>query len=289
IPEIRRPVSCWHEASGTGKVICPATGTGSTISSTNRGKTPCRLPCSRLVIGSRERTGIDRALGSPPLKSVRDVEMFFRPIRDGGGRFDGESRKGLILGVANEKSIAWGVARACHREGAELGFNYLGEALMKRVHPLAESIHSSFVEPLDVGDDGQLDDFFAKVEARWGRLDFIVHSIAFATRGSLKGNFRDTSRADFHLALDISAYSFIACARRAARLMGPGGSMVTMSYLGAVRAVPNYNVMGVAKAALEAATRYLAHDLGPEGIRVNAVSAGPSRTLAASGVGGFRH
>jgi enoyl-[acyl-carrier protein] reductase I len=199
-----------------------------------------------------------------------------------------QGRKGLILGVANEKSIAWGVARACHREGAELGFNYLGEALKKRVHPLAESIHSNFIEPLDVGDDAQFDDFFAKVAARWGRLDFIVHSIAFANRESLKGNFRDTSRADFHLALDISAYSFIACARRAARLMGPGGSMVTMSYLGAVRAVPNYNVMGVAKAALEAATRYLAHDLGPEGIRVNAVSAGPIRTLAASGVVDFR-
>jgi enoyl-[acyl-carrier protein] reductase I len=199
-----------------------------------------------------------------------------------------QGRKGLILGVANEKSIAWGVARACHREGAELGFNYLGEALKKRVHPLAESIRSSFVEPLDVGDDAQLDDFFAKVEARWGRLDFLVHSIAFANRESLKGNFRDTSRADFHLALDISAYSFIACARRAARLMGPGGAMATMSFLGAVRAVPNYNVMGVAKAALEAATRYLAHDLGPEGIRVNAVSAGPIRTLAASGVGDIR-
>jgi enoyl-[acyl-carrier protein] reductase I len=199
-----------------------------------------------------------------------------------------QGRKGLILGVANEKSIAWGVARACHREGAELGFNYLGEALKKRVHPLAESIRSSFIEPLDVGDDAQIDDFFAKAEARWGRLDFIVHSIAFANRGSLIGNFRDTSRADFHLALDISAYSFIACARRAARLMGPGGAMVTMSYLGAVRTVPNYNVMGVAKAALEAATRYLAHDLGPEGIRVNAISAGPIRTLAASGVSDFR-
>ena len=198
-----------------------------------------------------------------------------------------QGRKGLILGVANEKSIAWGVARACHREGAELGFNYLGEALRKRVLPLAESIHANFVEPLDVGDDAQLDDFFAKVEARWGRLDFIVHSIAFANRETLKGNFRDTSRADFHLALDISAYSFIACARRAARLMGPGGAMVTMSYLGAVRAVPNYNVMGVAKAALEAGTRYLAYDLGPEGIRVNAVSAGPIRTLAASGVSDF--
>ena len=199
-----------------------------------------------------------------------------------------QGRKGLILGVANEKSIAWGVARACHREGAELGFNYLGEALKKRVQPLAESIGASFIEPLDVGDDAQLDDFFAKIEARWGRLDFLVHSIAFANRESLKDNFRETKRADFHLALDISAYSFIACARRAARLMGPGGSMVTMSYLGAVRAVPNYNVMGVAKAALEAATRYLAYDLGPEGIRVNAVSSGPIRTLAASAVGDFR-
>ena len=169
-----------------------------------------------------------------------------------------QGRKGVILGVANEKSIAWGVARACHREEAELGFSYLGESLKKRVHPLAESIRSSFLEPLDVGDDAQLDDFFAKVEARWGRLDFLVHSIAFANKESMKGNFRDTSRADFHLALDISAYSFIACARRAARLMGPGGAMVTMSYLGAMRAVPNYNVMGVAKAALEAATRYLA-------------------------------
>ena len=199
-----------------------------------------------------------------------------------------QGRKGLILGVANEKSIAWGVARACQREGAELGFNYLGEALKKRVHPLAESIRSSFLEPLDVGDDAQLDDFFDKVEARWGRLDFLVHSIAFANKESMKGNFRDTSRADFHLALDISAYSFIACARRAARLMGPGGAMVTMSYLGAVRAVPNYNVMGVAKAALEAATRYLAYDLGREGIRVNALSSGPIRTLAASGVGDIR-
>ncbi len=199
-----------------------------------------------------------------------------------------QGRKGLILGVANEKSIAWGVARACHREGAEVGFSYLGEPLKKRVLPLATSIGSDFVEPLDVADDGQLDDFFAKAEARWGRLDFLVHSIAFANRDSLTGRFRDTSRADFHLALDVSAYSFVACAQRAARLMAPGGAMVTMTYLGAARAVPNYNVMGVAKAALEAVTRYLAYDLGPDGIRVNAVSAGPIRTLAASGVGDFR-
>jgi len=199
-----------------------------------------------------------------------------------------QGKKGLILGVANDKSIAWGVSEACHREGAELGFNYLGEALEKRVRPLAESVNASLIEPLDVGDDAQLDDFFAKVEAKWGKLDFLVHSIAFANKDALKGHFRDTTRADFQLALDISAYSFIACAQRAAKLMGPGGSMLTMSYLGAVRAVPNYNVMGVAKAALEATTRYLAQDLGPEGIRVNAISAGPIRTLAASGVGDFR-
>ncbi len=202
------------------------------------------------------------------------------------GLLDG--KKGLILGLANDKSIAWGVAQACHREGAELGFNYLGEALERRVRPLAESVNASIIEPLDVSSDAQLDDFFAKVEERWGRLDFLVHSIAFANKEALKGHFRDTTREDFRVALDISAYSFIACAQRAAKLMGPGGSMVTMTYLGAVRAVPNYNVMGVAKAALEAATRYLAHDLGPEGIRVNAISAGPIRTLAASGVGDFR-
>ena len=199
-----------------------------------------------------------------------------------------QGKKGLILGVANDRSIAWGVANACHREGAELGFNYLGDALKKRVQPLAESVGSNFVEPLDVGDDAQLDDFFAKVEASWGRLDFLVHSIAFAGKESLKGLFRDTSRADFLLALDISAYSFVACARRAARLMGPGGSMLTMTYLGSMRAIPNYNVMGVAKAALEASTRYLASDLGAEGIRVNAVSSGPIRTLAASGVSDFK-
>ncbi|HXH71251.1 MAG TPA: enoyl-ACP reductase [Mariprofundaceae bacterium] len=199
-----------------------------------------------------------------------------------------QGKKGLILGVANDKSIAWGVTEACHREGAELGFNNLGEALEKRVRPLADSVNAALIEPLDVGDDAQLDDFFAKVEAKWGKLDFMVHSIAFANKDALKGHFRDTTRADFQLALDISAYSFIACAQRAAKLMGPGGSMLTMSYLGAVRAVPNYNVMGVAKAALEATTRYLAHDLGAEGIRVNAISAGPIRTLAASGVGDFR-
>lgn len=197
-------------------------------------------------------------------------------------------KKGLILGVANDKSIAWGVARSAHREGAELGFSYVGEALERRVRPLAESLGSNLIEPLDVGSDDQIDTFFEKVEHQWGSLDFLVHSIAFANKNALKGRFMNTSREDFRTALDISAYSFVAVARRAAHLMRPGGAMVTMTYLGAVRAVPNYNVMGVAKAALEAATRYLAADLGPDGIRINAISAGPIRTLAASGIGDFR-
>ncbi len=199
-----------------------------------------------------------------------------------------EGKKGLILGIANDKSIAWGITQACQREGAELGFNYLGEMLEKRVRPLAESVNATLVEPLDVGDDVQLDDFFAKVEAAWGKLDFLVHSIAFSNKDALRSRFSTTSREDFRLALDISAYSFIACAQRAAPLMKDGGSMITMTYLGAVRTVPGYHVMGVAKAALEASTRYLAQDLGPDGIRVNAVSAGPIRTLAASAIGDFR-
>jgi len=197
-------------------------------------------------------------------------------------------KKGLILGIANDKSIAWGVTQACKREGAELGFNYLGEMLEKRVRPLAESVDATFIEPLDVSDDTQMDDFFAKVEQQWGHLDFMVHSIAFANKDALRNRFSTTSREDFRLALDISAYSFIACAQRAAPLMKAGSSMVTMTYLGAERTVPGYNVMGVAKAALEASTRYLAQDLGPDGIRVNAISAGPIRTLAASAVGDFR-
>lgn len=198
-------------------------------------------------------------------------------------------KKGLILGVANDKSIAWGVAQAAHREGAELGFNFLGEALEKRVRPLVDSIQAPLIEPLDVGDDAQLDQFFDAVEKQWGTLDFLVHSIAFANKDTLKSRFKDTTRADFQLALDISSYSFIAAAQRAARLMSNGGSILTMTYLGAVRAVPNYNIMGVAKAALESSVRYLAQDLGPDGIRVNAISAGPLRTLAASGIGDFRH
>ncbi len=197
-------------------------------------------------------------------------------------------KKGLILGVANDKSIAWGVAKAARREGAQLGFNYLGEQMEKRVRPLAESLDAQIIAPMNVSDEASIDAFFAQVKEQWGELDFIVHSIAFANKDALRNRFSSTTREDFHLALDISAYSFVACAQRAAPLMKAGSSMITMTYLGAERAVPHYNVMGVAKAALEASTRYLAQDLGEDDIRVNAVSAGPIRTLAASAVGDFR-
>ncbi len=199
-----------------------------------------------------------------------------------------EGKKGLILGVANDRSIAWGVAKAAKREGAMLGMNYLGEMMEKRVRPLAESVSAEIIEPMDVTDNASIDAFFSKVKEQWGGLDFIVHSIAFANKESLREPFSTTSREDFHLALDVSAYSFIACAQRAAPLMRDGGSMVTMTYLGAERAIPGYGVMGVAKAALESSTRYLAQDLGTVGIRVNALSSGPIRTLAASAVGDFK-
>lgn len=199
-----------------------------------------------------------------------------------------EGKKGLILGVANNKSIAWGVAQAAKREGATLGFNYLGEQMEKRVRPLAESLGAEIIAPMNVAEEESIDAFFAQVKEQWGELDFIVHSIAYANKDALQNRFSTTTREDFQLAMDVSAYSFIACAQRAAPLMKEGGSMVTMSYLGSERAVPGYNVMGVAKAALEASTRYLAQDLGVDGIRVNSVSAGPIRTLAASAVGDFR-
>jgi len=197
-------------------------------------------------------------------------------------------KRGLIMGVANERSLAWGIASVAAAHGATLGFSYQGEALGKRVKPLAESVNSHFVEPCDVGDDSSLDALFAAVEREWGGLDFVVHAIGFADKDDLKGGYVKTSRANFHLALDISAYSFTAVAQRAAPLMKNGGSMLTLSYLGAERVMPHYNVMGVAKAALEASVRYLATDLGPQNIRVNGISAGPVKTLAASGIGDFR-
>jgi len=198
-------------------------------------------------------------------------------------------KRGLIMGLANEKSIAWGVARACAEAGAELAFSYQGDALKKRVGPLAAQLGSDFLVECDVADEDSLDRLFAELRERWGRLDFLVHAIGFSDKGELRGRYVDTSRGNFAMSMDISVYSFTAAVQRAEKLMGPGGSCVTLTYYGAERVMPHYNVMGVAKAALEASVRYLAEDLGKDGIRVNAISAGPIKTLAASGIGDFRY
>jgi enoyl-[acyl-carrier protein] reductase I len=197
-------------------------------------------------------------------------------------------KRGLIMGVANDHSIAWGIAQMLSSQGAELAFTYQGDAQAKRLKPLAESIGSKIILPGDVEKDSDLDAVFAHIEKEWGSLDFLVHAIAFSDAKELKGRYVDTTRANFLKSLDISCYSFTAVARRAAGLMTKGGAMVTLSYLGAQRVMPNYNVMGVAKAALEASVRYLAADLGRDEIRVNAISAGPMRTLAGSAVGDAR-
>jgi enoyl-[acyl-carrier protein] reductase I len=197
-------------------------------------------------------------------------------------------KRGLIMGVANDHSIAWGIAQMLASHGAELAFTYQGDAQAKRLRPLAESIGSKIVLPGDVEKDSDLDAVFAALAREWGSLDFLVHAIAFSDAKELKGRYVDTTRANFLKSLDISCYSFTAVARRAAQLMPKGGSLVTLSYLGAQRVMPNYNVMGVAKAALEASVRYLAADLGRDNVRVNAISAGPMRTLAGSAVGDAR-
>ena len=197
-------------------------------------------------------------------------------------------KKGLILGVANERSIAWGVARALHAEGAGLAFTYQGEAFGKRVRPLAESVGSPLVMDCDVTDAGSLDALFAALAETWGGIDFLVHAVAYSDKDELNGRYVDTTAENFERTMQISCYSFTELARRAAALMPDGGSLVTLTYLGANRVIPNYNVMGVAKAALEASVKYLAADLGPAGIRVNAVSAGPMRTLAGSAIGAAR-
>jgi len=201
-----------------------------------------------------------------------------------------KGKRGLVMGVANDHSIAWGIARALAAHGAEVAFTYQGEAQARRLKPLAASIGSKIVLPADVEDDAQLDSAFAVLAREWGGLDFLVHAIAFSDRNELKGRYVDTTRANFVRTLSVSCYSFTAVARRAAELMrrGKGGSMITLTYLGARQVMPSYNVMGVAKAALEASVKYLAADLGAENIRVNAVSAGPIRTLAGSAVGGGR-
>ncbi len=198
-------------------------------------------------------------------------------------------RRGLVMGVANERSLAWGIAAACAAQGAELAFTYQGEALGKRVRPLAESVGSTQVLPCDVSDDAAMDVAFEAIRAEWGTLDFLVHAIGFADKQFLRGRYVDTPRDAFLQALDISCYSFTAVCRRATELMPAGGSLLTLSYLGAEKVVPHYNVMGVAKAALEASVRYLAADFGARGIRVNAISAGPVKTLAANGIGDFRY
>lgn len=198
-------------------------------------------------------------------------------------------KRGLIMGVANDRSIAWGIARAVANQGASLAFTFQGEALEKRVRPLAEQVGSDIVLPCDVTDSDSLDTLFSELESQWGSLDFVVHAIAYSDKDELKGQYLDTSRDNFLRSLDISCYSFTDVCRRAAPLMAEGGSLLTLTYYGAERVMPHYNVMGVAKAALEASVRYLAVDLGGSGIRVNAISAGPIKTLAASGIGDFRY
>ncbi|MET4699491.1 enoyl-[acyl-carrier protein] reductase I [Constrictibacter sp. MBR-5] len=198
-------------------------------------------------------------------------------------------KKGLIMGVANDRSLAWGIARSVAQHGADLAFSYQGEALERRVRPLAASVNSDFLIPCDVTDDASLTALFDSIRERWGRLDFLVHGIAFSDKEQLKGRYSDTTRENFRRTMDISCFSFTDAARRAAAMMPDGGSMVTLTYAGAERVIPHYNVMGVAKAALEASVRYLAVDFGSRGIRVNAISAGPIKTLAASGIGDFRH
>lgn len=204
-----------------------------------------------------------------------------------GGLMKG--KKGLVMGVANANSIAWGIASQLAAQGAELAFTYMGESLERRVRPLAESVGAKVIVPADVSDDASMDAAFAEIETQFGTIDFLVHSIAFANKNELQGSFvENTTRDSFLLAMNISVFSFVDSARRAARLMPNGGSIVTLTYLGAERVIPNYNTMGVAKAALEAATRYAARDLGPQKIRVNAISAGAMRTLSLAGISGGR-
>ena len=200
-----------------------------------------------------------------------------------------QGKRGLIMGLANDKSIAWGIAKACAEAGAEMCFSYQGDALKKRVEPLAAQVGSDFVAECDVKDASSIDNLFEEIKQRWGKLDFIVHAIGFSDKSELRGRYVDTSLNNFRMTMDISVYSFTAVAQRAEKLMTEGGSMLTLTYYGAEQVMPHYNVMGVAKAALEASVMYLAEDLGKDNIRVNAISAGPIKTLAASGIGDFRY
>ena len=199
-----------------------------------------------------------------------------------------QGKRGLIMGVANQRSIAWGIAQALAEAGAELAFTYQGEALERRIMPLAQSVGSKLIMPCDVTDTASLDSVFNTLKDEWGKLDFVVHAIAFADKDELAGRYVDTSANNFQMSLNISCYSFTAVANRAEKLMLDGGALLTLSYYGAEKTIPHYNVMGVAKAALEASVRYLAADLGPQNIRVNSISAGPIKTLAAAGIAGLR-
>lgn len=198
-------------------------------------------------------------------------------------------KRGLIMGLANDKSIAWGIAKAVAAEGAELAFSYQGDALKKRVEPLAATLGSDFVVPCDVGDGDSIDDLFQAIKDRWGKLDFVVHAIGFSDKNQLRGRYVDTTRDNFAMSMDISVFSFTAICRRAAEIMPDGGSLLTLTYYGSEKVMPHYNVMGLCKAALEASVRYIAEDLGTDGIRCNAISAGTIKTLAASGIGDFRY
>ncbi len=210
---------------------------------------------------------------------------------DQGNQSNGimHGRRGIVMGVANDRSIAWGIANAVAKQGAEIAFTYQGEALQKRVSPLAESVGSNIVIPCDVSSDNAIDETFNLLKKKWNSIDFLVHAIAYSDKEELKGEYIDTTRENFYKTMDISVYSFTAVAQRAAAMMPNGGSMITLTYYGAEKVMPHYNVMGVAKAALESSVRYLAADLGDSKIRVNSLSAGPIKTLAASGIGDFRY
>lgn len=200
-----------------------------------------------------------------------------------------QGKRGLIMGLANDKSIAWGIAKALSDAGAEIALSYQGEQMKKRVMPLAEQLGSTLVTECDVGDDASIDALFKTLEQEWGKIDFLVHAIAFSDKSELRGRYVDTSRDNFRVSMDISVYSFTAVAQRAAALMTDGGAMLTLTYYGSEKVMPHYNIQGLAKAALEASVRYIAEDLGRDRIRVNAISAGPIKTLAASGIGDFRY
>lgn len=199
-----------------------------------------------------------------------------------------EGKKGIIFGLANDHSMAWGISKIAAENGAELAFNYLGEMMEKRVRPLAESLNAKLILPCNVSSDEELDAFFAEIEAKMGKIDFVLHAVAFSDKNELNGKYYDTTRANFQQTMDISCYSFTNIAARAAKIMNDGGSLITLTYYGGEKVIPNYNVMGVAKAALDCSVKYLATDLGERQIRVNAISAGPIKTLAASGIGDFK-